>query len=50
MTSRDVPPHELYTEGRHAFEFERAVSRLMEMQSTEFLEAAHVAAEHRETS
>jgi cell division protein ZapE len=50
IMAADTPPHELYTEGRHAFEFERAVSRLMEMQSTEFLEAAHVAAEHRETS
>ena len=46
IMAAEAPPHELYTEGRHAFEFERAVSRLMEMQSTEFLEAAHVAADH----
>ncbi|NKB56156.1 MAG: cell division protein ZapE [Alphaproteobacteria bacterium] len=37
----DVPPPELYTEGRHAFEFERTVSRLMEMQSKEYLDAPH---------
>ncbi len=37
----DVPPAELYTEGRHAFEFERTVSRLMEMQSEEYLDAPH---------
>lgn len=37
----DVPPSELYTEGRHAFEFERTVSRLMEMQSKEYLDAPH---------
>jgi cell division protein ZapE len=38
----DAPPHQLYTEGRHAFEFERAVSRLMEMQSPEYLNLPHV--------
>ena len=37
----DVSPAELYTEGRHAFEFERTVSRLMEMQSEEYLDAPH---------
>ncbi len=37
----DVPPAELYTEGRHAFEFERTVSRLMEMQSEEYLDTPH---------
>ncbi len=37
----EVPPAELYTEGRHAFEFERTVSRLMEMQSEEYLDAPH---------
>jgi len=37
----DVPPAALYTEGRHAFEFERTVSRLMEMQSEEYLDAPH---------
>ena len=46
IMAAEAPPHELYTEGRHAFEFERAVSRLMEMQSTEFLESAHVASDH----
>ncbi|MEC9153430.1 MAG: cell division protein ZapE [Pseudomonadota bacterium] len=37
----EVSPAELYTEGRHAFEFERTVSRLMEMQSEEYLGAPH---------
>ena len=42
VMAADTAPHELYTEGRHAFEFERAVSRLMEMQSAEYLDAPHV--------
>ena len=37
----EVTPGELYKEGRHAFEFERTVSRLMEMQSEEYLNAPH---------
>lgn len=41
IMAADTPPHQLYTEGRHAFEFERAVSRLMEMQSTEYLNQPH---------
>ncbi len=32
-----VGPHDLYREGDHAFEFQRTVSRLMEMQSVEYL-------------
>ena len=42
VMAAETPPHQLYTEGRHAFEFERAVSRLMEMQSPEYLELQHV--------
>ncbi|MDJ0684492.1 MAG: cell division protein ZapE [Alphaproteobacteria bacterium] len=41
IMAADAAPQDLYREGKHAFEFERAVSRLMEMQSTEYREAAH---------
>lgn len=44
VMAAEAPPHELYPEGRHAFEFERTVSRLMEMQSNEYLDAPHRAA------
>ena len=40
ICSQDAPARELYTEGEGAFEFERLVSRLMEMQSAEYLKAA----------
>ncbi len=36
-----VPPSELYTEGDGAFEFERTVSRLMEMQSADYIAQPH---------
>tara|TARA_A100001391_G_scaffold195850_1_gene173638 strand:+ start:12 stop:1139 length:1128 start_codon:yes stop_codon:yes gene_type:complete len=36
-----VPPIELYTEGDGAFEFERTVSRLMEMQSADYIAQPH---------
>jgi len=41
ICSAEVNPAELYTEGDGAFEFERTVSRLMEMQSVEYLELPH---------
>ena len=41
ICSADVPPVELYTEGDGAFEFERTVSRLMEMQSADYLALPH---------
>ena len=41
ICSADVPPQELYVEGEGAFEFERLVSRLMEMQSKDYLSLAH---------
>jgi len=37
VASAEAPPQSLYTEGDGAFEFERTVSRLMEMQSQEYL-------------
>ena len=37
VISAAAPPAELYTEGDGAFEFERTVSRLMEMQSIDYI-------------
>lgn len=36
ILAADADPPDLYREGTHAFEFERTVSRLMEMQSAEY--------------
>ncbi|MDP4796526.1 MAG: cell division protein ZapE [Rhodospirillales bacterium] len=44
ICSAAVPPVELYTEGDGAFEFERTVSRLMEMQSPEYIALPHQSA------
>lgn len=41
LCSADVPPQELYVEGDGAFEFERTVSRLMEMQSETYMALPH---------
>lgn len=41
IISADAPITELYTGGRLSFEFERTESRLLEMQSHEYLEAPH---------
>lgn len=41
ICSADAPPQELYVLGEGAFEFERLVSRLMEMQSEEYLALPH---------
>ncbi|MGK2284924.1 cell division protein ZapE [Pedomonas sp. V897] len=41
LCAADAPPQELYTEGDGAFEFERTVSRLMEMQSADYLAQGH---------
>jgi cell division protein ZapE len=38
IISAEVEPQALYTEGAMAFEFTRTVSRLVEMQSIEFLQ------------
>lgn len=42
VCSAEVPPAELYTEGDFAFEFQRTVSRLLEMQSDAYLTAPHL--------
>lgn len=39
LMSADVPPEELYTEGMLANEFHRTVSRIIEMQSAEYMES-----------
>jgi len=42
VVAADGPPERLYPKGQHAFEFERTVSRLMEMQSEEYLQCQHL--------
>lgn len=41
IISAAAPIHELYQGGKLSFEFERTESRLLEMQSTEYLESPH---------
>lgn len=41
LAAADAEPDQLYTEGDGAFEFERTASRLMEMQSDEYLALGH---------
>lgn len=43
ICSAEAPPDQLYVEGDGAFEFQRVVSRLMEMQSPEYLGLEHIA-------
>lgn len=43
VCSADAPPQALYPKGDGSFEFARTVSRLIEMQSADYLAAAHVA-------
>ncbi len=42
ICSAATSPQSLYTDGDGAFEFQRTVSRLMEMQSPEYLALEHV--------
>ncbi|MEH3107603.1 MAG: cell division protein ZapE [Sphingomonas fennica] len=44
LATAAAPPESLYREGDGAFEFERTVSRLMEMQSADYLAEGHGAA------
>ena len=44
LVTADGAPQDLYPAGDGAFEFERTVSRLMEMQSQEYLALAHASA------
>ncbi len=37
-----VPPEQLYTQGPQAFEFQRTISRLIEMQSPQYLSLQHL--------
>jgi cell division protein ZapE len=39
VCSAEAPPQELYTEGEGSFEFQRTVSRLIEMQSDDYIAA-----------
>ena len=40
LMSAEVPPEELYTEGVLSTEFHRTVSRIIEMQSREYMESS----------
>ncbi len=42
VIAADGPAENLYPEGQHAFEFNRTVSRLMEMQSEDYLKRPHL--------
>jgi cell division protein ZapE len=42
ICTAEVPATELYTDGEGSFEFERTVSRLIEMQSEKYLQIDHV--------
>lgn len=48
ICSAAAPPESLYPKGHGAFEFERTVSRLMEMQSEDYLARGHGVAEPAE--
>ena len=42
FATADAEPGDLYTQGDTAFEFERTVSRLMEMQAEDYLNSRHI--------
>jgi cell division protein ZapE len=42
IIAAEAPAEQLYTEGTHAFEFQRTVSRLMEMQSEDYIGTKHL--------
>ena len=41
VAAADAPPEGLHADGTHAFEFQRTVSRLMEMQTPEYIDLPH---------
>lgn len=41
IMAADVPPDQIYTGGHHSFEFRRTASRLMEMQSLNYINKPH---------
>jgi len=50
ICSADAPPEALYVEGDGAFEFQRTSSRLIEMQSEEYMRLSHVKTEEEDES
>jgi cell division protein ZapE len=42
VIAAEAAPEKLYAAETHAFEFERTVSRLMEMQSADYLQRHHL--------
>ena len=44
IVSAEAPPEKLYPSGEGAFEFERTVSRLMEMRSKDYVAQEHLSA------
>jgi cell division protein ZapE len=42
IIAAEVAPERIYADGTHAFEFQRTVSRMMEMQSQEYLAGLHL--------
>jgi cell division protein ZapE len=42
ICTAEVPAQELYTTGEGSFEFERTVSRLIDMQSESYLQIEHI--------
>ena len=41
VAAADAQPDGLHADGAHAFEFQRTVSRLMEMQTPEYIDLPH---------
>jgi cell division protein ZapE len=41
VMSAERPPHALYPQGIGAYEFQRTVSRLIEMRSADYIDAPH---------
>jgi len=42
VIAADAPPEQIYPDGDGSFEFQRTVSRLLEMRSPEYLALTHV--------